>query len=487
MKKVEKFGFSAPPIIVLITLLFLVLAALFLSCDEGMDMVKPVVSEPAEKPVQPQEETPTVTMGEVKVPEEPEYTPSAEITYYRDRDLTVPATDSVEVGTTLYIQVTFSKEVPIVIADTEEARPSIFWTIRPHPENHHHRTTTAQYRIKPQGTELQSGDAMPYQGAFLCKYVVGTEDFGRNFLTHTEISEGDELEVIFFSGGEAWQGWGDKNTPTRENPNDFVGLVSALKRHPVADAAVTIMAGPRTGERVMTNHNGQYTFRDVAENELHLRVEKEYFEPKEVIVYLDRQTILANGDKPNFRRRSKEPGSIQIGQRWPDEIRPILENTLVVYDLLWYEDSITLQGIARGTYSDSSGVIRVNAGIINEYHTPDPAYSLLGTLAHEIMHAHQHALFSVDGSADDSPVLWETDTPEGRAFARAREKDWEEFGKVPVLDTISHNLWLNENAAEVAAYYWITYPRAEHNPQEGLETTAPHRFRWAEEWLGKKY
>lgn len=62
MKKIGKY--------MVLGMLFFVLAAVFLGCDEGMNMVKPVVSEPAEPPPQ-QEETPGTTMGGMKA-EKPE-------------------------------------------------------------------------------------------------------------------------------------------------------------------------------------------------------------------------------------------------------------------------------------------------------------------------------------------------------------------------------------------------------------------------------
>ena len=62
MKKIEKY--------VMLGMLFLVVTAVFLGCDEGMNMVKPVVSEPAEPPLQQegaeQPESPAVTMGDMK-------------------------------------------------------------------------------------------------------------------------------------------------------------------------------------------------------------------------------------------------------------------------------------------------------------------------------------------------------------------------------------------------------------------------------------
>lgn len=448
-----------------------------IGCDQGVDIVKPILPD-SENHESETTEIPTM-VGEMKVPEEPEYVPPTGITYYRDIDLTMPVTGSVELGTVLYIQVVFSEKVPIVIANDRKARPRIFLTTRSNFNNSRQTTRTIQYRMKAWGTDLQSGDAMPYQGAFLCKYIVETEDYGKNVLVHTDVSEGDELEATLFM--TSWEGWGELNLPTPENEDDFVGVVSGLRLHPVGDVTLTIMTGPRFGEQAATDQFGHYTFRDVAEDELHLRVEKEYFEPKEVIVYRDRQTVLADGDRRNFPRRKKIPGWIKIGQRWPNEIRPILENTLVVNDLLFYTEPAPAKN-TLGSYVPAFGIVKVNNKQLK--HFDDPACALLTTLAHEIAHAHQHALLSVDGSITNGN-LW-LDTPEGKAFQVARQKDWEEFGKLEYDRPTSHYFKPREGAAELFAYYWILYPKKKHDHQK-LEVVAPNRFKWAQEWYGKRY
>ena len=62
MKRIEKY--------VVLGMLFLFVTAVFLGCDEGMNMAKPVVSEPVEPPPQQEEaeqpEPPAVTMGDMK-------------------------------------------------------------------------------------------------------------------------------------------------------------------------------------------------------------------------------------------------------------------------------------------------------------------------------------------------------------------------------------------------------------------------------------
>jgi len=246
------------------------------------------------------------------------------------------------------------------------------------------------------------------------------------------------------------------------NPGDFIGRVFAPKpedwktrpeAQPITGVTVTIASGPRVGESVATNPSGYYRFQNVIADELHLRVEKEYFEPKEVIVHRSRPTILANGDVPNYTKDLQQhPGNILIGQRWPDEVRFILEETLVVHDLLYVEGSRPPEGKELGGFY-SLGVV-----VLYSYQYADwkDEVGLLGTFAHEIAHAHQHATVSVDGSA------WEIhgwiDTPEGRKYEEARRKDWEQVGKSR-LDNIygrgdGGGVALTETAAETCAHYW---------------------------------
>ena len=150
------------------------------------------------------------------------------------------------------------------------------------------------------------------------------------------------------------------------NTGDFIGRVFAPKpedwqtrpgAQPITGVTVTIASGPRSGESVATNPSGYYRFQNVAVDELHLRVEKEHFEPKEVIVHRSGPTILANGDVPNYTKDPQQhPGNILIGHRWPDEVRFILEEILVVHDLLYVEGGRLPKGTDLGGYY-SLGVI----------------------------------------------------------------------------------------------------------------------------------
>ncbi|MXV76149.1 hypothetical protein F4Z99_17985 [Candidatus Poribacteria bacterium] len=275
------------------------------------------------------------------------------------------------------------------------------------------------------------------------------------------------------------------------NPGDFIGQVFAPKpedwqtrpeAQPITGVTLTIASGPRSGESVATNPSGYYCFPNVKEDELHLRVEKEHFEPKEVMVRRSGPTILANGDVPNYTRDPQQhPGNILIGHRWPDEVRFILEETLVVHDLLYVEGG----RLPKGT--DLGGFYSLGVVVIYSYQYADwkDTVGLLGTFAHEIAHAHQHATVSVDGSA------WEVhgwkDTPEGRAYEEARRKDWEQVGKSP-LDNIygdggAGGVALTETAAETCAHYWSVDRWGGRTAYGLLEVEAPNRYQWAEKWV----
>ena len=237
---------------------------------------------------------------------------------------------------------------------------------------------------------------------------------------------------------------------------------------PVANASVTALSGSVSGKRIVTDQNGRYLFRNVGGDVLRLRVEKEGFEPKEVLVHRSRPTALSSGVRTNFPEDVQNiPGNILIGHRWPDEARRVLSKITVVYDLLYIDTRglpNSLKRNIRGQYGH--GIVRVLRN------TNETTFRVL--LVHEIMHAHQHAMVSVDGSGHTSG--W-TETAEGRAFVVAMRKDRAEVGDHPILDRNPHYMSSpHENAAAFYSLYWLALPHL-------TRQQAPNRFKWADTWL----
>ena len=418
-----------------------------------------------------------------------------EISYYSDNELTIPLVNEVFVGDTVYTKVVFSKDVPIVFADDALARPfiglsDVVWE-------------SFQFRMKPPDIadeHLQSGDAKPYQNTkntFICKYVVRGRDFSAIFRTHVNhpAVSGNTLRVEFFSYNDemlAQVGETTAETITTWHPDDCVGQVyqlvqggGRLRPSLIAGTAVTIASGPRAGEHTVTDINGRYLFPSVAGDTLHLRVERMYLEPKEVIVHRSRPTALANGAVPNYAGSGDvqwEPGNILMGHAWPDVVRPILEETLLPYDLLYLSlEGSEAEGYTSGAYA--VGIIIVTSYIHLDFFDP---FEVFWTFAHEIGHAHQVAVASVDGSDPDSPDTWRN-SPEGRAFSEALRRDL----------AIDHSSYdnapyyrdsLTENAAHTFGWYWHERlgGRTTRHPGETMKDIAPNRYEWIEEWMLKQ-
>ncbi len=295
-------------------------------------------------------------------------------------------------------------------------------------------------------------------------------------------------DLNFYIHGDGTNDEPIKRKNNQQNRQDFIGCVFVPKvnrenlvymksvrpfSQPLPGVTVTIMSGKRSGESTVTDQNGQYVFQDVQEDALYLLAEKEHFEPKEVIVHRSRQTILANGDVPNHvgNNPQKIPGNILIGQVWPEPIRPLLQQQPVVSDPLFIIADLHKK---RGGLYDS-GIVVIDKNI----YTPHYVAHIANIFAHEIAHMRQHAIVSADGSGN--MFSW-VHTPEGRAFAEARQKDWNEVGKANI-DRIPGFSSLVENAAEICAYYWTGENRRLY---ENPRVTAPNRFKWAQEWLKKK-
>ena len=409
------------------------------------------------------------------------------INYYRDRNLTKPFTDEAMDGDTVYTKVAFAGALP------PESAPNIFSAVG---------SKEVQYRVQaedaPEET-FQSVDARPSQdsASLICKYFIEGEDVGATFSTYIGDGAvfGDPLKIIFFVYTDEISV--EAETITDWSPADFTGQVFIPQQYmpelggrlgdrrlktPLPNVTVTITSGPRSGERTITDINGRYLFPDVAGDTLHLLAERHRFEPKEVIVHRNHPTTLADGTALNYDYVAcpqRHPGNIALGQRWPDEVRFILRETLVVHDLRHVDGGTPLPDRHLAGYNV--------AGIVVVYSNPyvhQPNWGIrLEVFAHEIAHAHQDAVVKVNGSGNF--FAW-VDTPEGRAYREAQRKDWEEFGKADYDSALDLESLL-ENAAQTSAYYWghDKWWR-EVTRFDRLEIKAPHRFKWDEEWLTKR-
>ena len=410
------------------------------------------------------------------------------IDYYLDEALTQPLTDVVMVSDTVYTKVVFSKDIPITLANDSRARPHISSSTR---------SQTFQYRMKPRGTVLESGDARPYQDSdrvFVGMYRVSAHDYRGEFHTsagHPAVTGSSlQIKVYRYDADDIPSNTG--TTIVDWHPTDFVGQVytmlsprgdNSIDRSistPLPGVTVTITVGPRAGESTVTDLNGRYRFLNIPGDFLYLRTDRPRYEPKEVIVYRSQPTALADGSVPNYRKDpQRQPGNILIGHVWPYEVRFILEETLLPYDLLYIEYGTSDVGFG-GWYN--SGLVGLYQELVGS------PQSFLGAVAHELAHAHQHAIISVDGSRNSSDAirqLW-PDSPEGRAYAAARAKDWAEVGEtIPDQNPYYRNN-LYEAAAETASYYWGVNRWVIEAVWGNEKETAPNRYRWAAEWLPKK-
>ena len=279
--------------------------------------------------------------------------------------------------------------------------------------------------------------------------------------------------------------------PPPPHENDFVGQVSqtllsfddqggrTYYTGPVAGVTLTVVSGERAGEWSVTDENGNYRFSDPAKEtlQLHLRAEKEGYEPKEVIVHRSQPTeTLAGGVHFSHRWEKPQdtPGTILIGHRWPDKVRFILEETALPHDLLL----LIVDDVPNyaGLYSKTGVVVAENANC------------LLKTIAHELGHAHQHAVAVTEGGATTSIGYWEA-TPSGKAYLKAQAKDWEEVGKMRFYDK-GRYLTPIENMAYIAKDFWNMRGNLDTSlcsSSINLKEEAPNRYRWAQEWLSKTY
>ena len=164
----------------------LTIVAFMGGCDEGVNMMKPVMEDHTapEPPMEPEAKPPVDPgmVGDMKKPEEPttpdqDLEPPAvtEVTYYTDQQLTTELTGTVEEGTTIYTKIIFSEPMQYVVSDNKNARPVISLVIE---------SKATRFQVKPHDASeknFKSGDCKPLGNntdEFICKYTTQADDDG---------------------------------------------------------------------------------------------------------------------------------------------------------------------------------------------------------------------------------------------------------------------------------------------------------------------
>ena len=397
----------------------------FIGCPEARNMMKPVVDEPKDEP-----EKPPTMVGEVKQSEaEEEAEPETEV----------------------------SEEEPAEDPEPEEepAPPLL--------------TPELEYGVKhwKRGGSPQS-DILPSSA--------WVTDFPGRYRRHeAPASDSEDFvgRVVMPVGGDNADDWAAE---------EYVA--------PVSDVIVTVTHGPRAGEQVLTDKGGYYIFKDVEGDELYVRVERQWLEPKEVIVHRCCGTILQQLRQNQvfaLRDESPEvtPGTILMGLRWPDAVRPILEDETLPHDLLYIAATTTSRNLrTEGAYKE---------GVITSYDAPSSGRSerkvemSYAILAHNLAHARQGADAMLHGVDE---LSWE-ETPQGEDYKAALRRDLARVrrrgGGLNLDDFHLYQDSVSENAAEFCAIYWLQglniWYRARVLHQDDIQEGAPNRYRWAKKYL----
>ena len=458
------------------------------------------VEDPLTTPTQPDNRVPGI-LGETKRPEVTAAAPQApgvgvpfvkKVRYYADWKLTKEVASVVAPGTTLFVKVVFSEPMQHIAADDKKARPILYYKV----DNTLTRFRVAQHRAR--GADFVSGDAKPLGNGtddYICKVKVPDNGVFTIAVGKKSVDQQGKTLAAFYTHKEKLLVRLVETAviPGTPNEKDFIGRVLTpdvpsrtrervaprIGAPPIAGVIVTITSGPRSGEQIMTNQDGQYIFHDVEGDKLRLHVEKGGFEPKEVTVHRLEPTQLSDRTiSRHYIDPQNTPGNILIGHRWPDEVRFILKETKVVDDLLFVRSDVSSNW--GGGYKSGVAILYTkNVSRLSD---------ILGVIAHEIAHAHQHAVAPLIPASrrGDQFIFGYTDdwdsTLEARAYAEARDKDWERFGKAKY--DIAYSPSLLESAAEFSAYYW-SIGRWNRDIHSDLRRVAPNRLKWAEEWLTK--
>ena len=161
----------------------LVVTSLFLSCDQAVNMMTPAVKDNM-NPMQPS---------------------VVSITHYshRERRDYSKLTHTIGAGVPVYTVVTFSDNVPLVVADDESARPDIRAIVN---------GNETQFHIVPYGSSgknFRSGDAKPIEDTrvFLCKYILPIISLEDGIGSFSVVTIADMIEPPLSLNILRWEAW----------------------------------------------------------------------------------------------------------------------------------------------------------------------------------------------------------------------------------------------------------------------------------------
>ncbi|MEK7992408.1 MAG: carboxypeptidase-like regulatory domain-containing protein [Planctomycetota bacterium] len=230
---------------------------------------------------------------------------------------------------------------------------------------------------------------------------------------------------------------------------------------PIAGARVEITEGPRAGESAVTDSSGLYTFTGLTQQTLALRVSMEGYETE------TRAQVVVNADtRLDFG----------LGRTWPPELARMMQR--VPLPLLKFKSA---PGTGPSYYVSGSTATPYVAGIV-VYVSPAPTTGAIGSIAHELCHAHQDRAVRDAGMSGALSAYYNTE--EGRHFIAMT--GWSMQGGAWVEPPCE--LWScgYANPIEDSAQSCATYNNPEGYQFAGtdyMRRYAPHRYEWAMRWL----
>lgn len=227
---------------------------------------------------------------------------------------------------------------------------------------------------------------------------------------------------------------------------------------PLIGARVEIVEGAQVGQAVVTDSTGLYSFTGLTQQTLVLRVSIEGYEPEtSAPVVVNAHTRLDFG----------------LGNIWPPQLSRMMQR--LPLPRLRFKRA---PGSGPSFYVPVAGVL--GAGVV-VYVSPAPASGELGSISHELCHAHQDR---VRLDAGKSMFTDYYDTDEGKSFVELT--GWRLQNGVWVEPPCEQWSCGYANPIEDGAQSCATYTNPEGYQFAGadyMQRYAPRRYQWATRWL----